>query len=890
MIDFHAREKTECLKLLKSEKSGLTHEEAKVRLAKYGKNELPRKKRLAKFKIFLNQLRGPLLYILIFAGGISLFLGHYIDAIVIFGAVFVNSVIGFFQENKANNALEKLKKIIVKKTLVMRAGQEYGINSSLVARGDVMILKAGNRVSADGRILESYGLLINESALTGESFPVEKKSAPVEAGAAVADRKSMVYAGTVIAKGYGKAVVCATGSDTQIGEVAKMVEETEEALTPLQERLADFSKFLGVVIVAISFLVVLIGILQGRSMFDMLIMGVALAVSGIPEGLVVAVTVILVLGMGELLKRKSLTRKLVAAETLGSTTVICSDKTGTLTEGNMQVSNIIIGENEFEIKTLGTRQDPPEAKAVSLALQASMMCNDAIIENPNNDLAEWKIHGSPTDSALLLAATQAGLRKDKILEVEPLVAVLPFESENKYMITLHKKMDGGYVMYEKGAPEKIIEKSFNFYHLGKIVKLTPKEKEKLNRNYENLTSRGLRVIAVAVKNINDNDFDLQQNDWSKIDRDLTFVGFIALKDPLRPEAKEMIREAAVAGVKMIIITGDHRLTAKAIAKEVGMSVNDSNVLSGEDLDKISDAKLGVMINKIMVYARVSPHHKLRIIRALQKRGEVVAMVGDGINDAPAIKAADVGISLGTGTDIAKESSDLVLLDNNFKTIVEAIFQGRNIFSNIRKVITYLISDSFSEIILIIGAIIFDLPLPLLPAQVLWINIINDGLPNFALAAEKEEKEEIMKQRPVRKDEPIINNEMKVLIFGVGIVRDVLIFIVFFWLFKRGVDIVYLRTIMFSILGFKSLASIFSLRSFKKPLWKMNFWSNHYLIFAVAASFSFLLAAIYLRPLQILLSTTPLVGFFSWMLVVCVGFASAVIIEIVKFFFTKNEKK
>jgi len=876
------------LKELKSGHKGLSQAEAERRLKKYGHNRLKEEKSLGKLTILLEQFKSPLIYILLIAGYISFLLQEYIDMGVILGAVILNTVIGFFQENKASQALAKLKKMVEHKTVVWRDGQEKQIDSGELAVGDVVALMPGSRVPADGRLLEASGLEINEASLTGESAPAKKTIEPVSKGASLPDRSNMIYAGTVVAQGTAKAIVTAIGENTEIGQIAKMVKTTKEEKTPLQIRLAGLSKFLGIVIGIISLLVVGIGIWQGRDFFEMFIVGVAIAVAAIPEGLVVAVTVILVLGMQYILKEKALVRKLMAAETLGSITVICTDKTGTLTEGKMSVAHIVIGEKEFEIKTLGSRQDEKEAKNVSLAMQIGMMCNSAVIENPKDVLDEWRIIGAPTETALLLAAYQSGLDKGELLKIEPKVDEMPFSSETKFMITLHKKKHEEYVLYEKGAPEKLLEKSSNFYHLGKLRKLTGSEKEKLSKTYENLTNKGLRVIGVAFKNlkITDWDIDKKEKDWSLVDKDLNFVGFIALKDPLRPEAGDTIKICRQAGIRPIIVTGDHRLTAEAIAMEIGFEIKKDNVITGETLDKTDDKRLKELVKKIDIYARVSPHHKLRIIKALQSRGEVVAMTGDGINDSPALKAADIGLGLGTGTDISKETSDIILLDNNFKTIVSAIRQGRIIFANIRKVITYLISDSFSEVILIVGSIILGMPLAVLPTQILWINIVNDGLPDFSLAFEKGDKG-VMREKPIKRNEPIMNTEMKTIIFGVGIARDLLILGLFSWLFYLGTEINYLRTVLFAILGFKSLISIFSLRSLRQPIWRLNPVSNIYLVIAVGISFVLLFGAIYWHPLQIILSTVSL-SLGSWLLVASIGVLNITMIEGVKMYFARKE--
>ncbi len=891
MIYYHSITIDKCLKSLKTSFNGLNNKEVEKRLKRYGPNKLPLHKPLSNFIIFFSQFNNPLILILFIAGVISLILKDVIDASIILVAIIINTFIGFLQESKANNSLSKLKSLIEHKAIVVRDGKEMVIDSSLLTVGDIIVLKAGNRVPADGRLIEAVNLQINESSLTGESISSSKRIEPLPKGVTLADRNNMVYAGTIVVSGFGRAVITSVGFNTEIGQIAKLVTETKEEDTPLQKRLKYFSKFLGISIFLLSLIVVLIGLWRGHSLFQMFLTGVALAVASIPEGLSVAVTVILALGMQSILKQKALVRKLIAAETLGSTTVICSDKTGTLTEGRMHVAHIVVGEKEFEVQSPGTRQDTKEAKIVSLALQIGMMCNDAIIENPADELASWRIVGSPTDSALLSAAIQSGLDKNKLLKIEPKIDELPFSSDLKFMITLHQKR-AGYILYEKGAPEKILEKSSYFYHHGKRIKLNKEELDKLKRNHLNLTKKGLRVIAVALREFKKLDWKTKQ-DWSLIDKNLIFVAFLALKDPLRPEAKETINVCKQAGIRPVIITGDHMLTAKAIASDVGIQVKNENIVTGDFLDKISDEELKEMVNKIDVYARVNPHHKLRIVKALQSKGEVVAMTGDGINDSPALRAADIGISLGTGTDIAKENADIILLDNNFKTIVAAIKQGRIIFANIRKVITFLLSDNFSQIILVAGSIILGAPLALLPAQILWMNIIGDGLPDFSLAFEKGDGT-VMKDKPIKRDEPLLNREMKIIIFVVGVIRDLLVFVLFFYLlnlYQNWPDnkIVYIRSFIFVALSLSSLIVIFSIRVLEKPIWHVNLFSNKFLIIAILFSFTLLLLGIYVPFFQNILSTTGL-DLKAWLVAGSIALLSLLMIEIVKYYFIKLAKK
>ncbi len=883
MTNFHSEDFKESFKVLKSSPEGLTQDEAQLRLDKNGKNELPSKKPTSKYFIFFSQFNSPLIYILIFAGLLSLLIKDFSDAIIIFFTVLINTVIGYIQEQKASNALSKLKSLIEHKANVFRNGHEIEIDSKNIVVGDVIYLKAGNKVPADARIIEAVNLQVNEASLTGEAYPSNKSISPVSPGAAVADRSSMIFAGTVVARGSGRAVVVATGLNTEIGNIAKMVSEEKDGKTPLQKRLTTFSKQIGFYIVLVNILLLIIGLMRGEEISIMFLTAVALVVAAIPEGLTVAVTVVLTVGMQKILKQKSLVRRLVATETLGSTTVICTDKTGTLTEGVMHVAHIVIGEKEFEIDALGSRQNLEEAKIVSLALQTSLMCNDAIIENPDDELSSWKIIGGATDVALYSAAIQSGLNKDKLLKAEPLVDELPFESDLKYMITLHKRKKG-YVLYEKGAPERLIEKSSHFYHHGKKSKINPKEKIKLNATYKKLASKGLRIVGVAYREFDKLEWE-KGDKWSSIDEELTFIGFIALKDPLRVETKETFELCQRAGIRPVIITGDYHLTAKAIASELGMKISDDNIATGADLDKMDDEELLEHVQRVDVYARVNPHHKLRIVKALKARGEVVAMTGDGINDSPALKAADIGIALGNGTDIAKETSDMVLLDNNFKTIVNAVKYGRMIFDNIRKIILYLVSDSFSQIILIAGSIILGFPLALLPAQILWMNIVQGGFPAFALANE-EEGEGVMDKKPLKRSEPIMNREMKTIIFVVGFLRDIFIFGIFAYMMRTSVDIEYARTFLFVSLAICSLLNVFSFRLLNRQIWTSNPFTNKFLNISVFVNLSLILLAVYFAPLQVILKTVPL-GVYSWIAIGVIAIMTNILIEFVKYI---NHKK
>ncbi len=889
MINFYNLGRRPAFKALKTSSLGLTSAEAQRRLAKFGFNSLAESKPVSRWRIFVSQFINPLIFILLLAGIISISVKEYVDAGVILLAVLINTIIGYLQENKASQSLNELKKVVEHHALVLRDGAETEIDSANLVPGDIIVLRSGQKVPADARMVESIDLQVNEAALTGESVPVYKTVKIMPVGATLADRKNMVYAATEIVSGTGRALVVATGGQTEIGQISKLVSETKETATPLQARLNKFSRLLGWIVGVIAVLIVIFGIIQKRNIFDIFITAIAVSVAAIPEGLAVAVTVILALGMKQILKKKALTRKLLAAETLGSITVICSDKTGTLTEGKMRVAHILAGGHELRAENFGDQVGDDNLATIVRALEIGIICNNSIIENTKSGLAEEKILGQPTEVALISAGLDLGLDRNKLLKREVRIGELPFSSSNKFMITLHNLAKNSYIIYEKGAPEILLAKSSSVYANDQIVSLSHREKDLLLKKYESFTAQGLRVLAVAYREIDELPWPIEteHKDWSQIDQDLVFVGLIAFKDPLRPESRAAILECERAGIRPIIITGDHQLTAYAIAVEAGINCAESEVITGEMLDRVDDVQLRSLVKKHNIFARVSPQHKLRIVEALKANGEVVAMTGDGLNDSPALKAANIGICLGSGTEVAKETSDLVLLDNNFQVIVSAIEEGRIIFQNIRKSITYLVSDSFSEIILIVGSIFLGTPLALLPTQILWINIINDGFPNFSLAFERSDKN-IMEQPPINPREPLVNREMKVIIVWYGLLRDLILLGIFFYLYHQldnlSWDISYLRTLFFALLGIKSLTGIFSLRSFILPLWKINHRHNLYLLGAFAMSVILLILAIYLPLLQPILQTKPL-SFMSWLLILSVAFTNILVLEFIKYCFT-----
>ena len=857
---------TKTLEKLETNKNGLTFKQVNERLKKYGENKLPEKKKFSTTKILFSQFQSPLVYILIIAAAIALSLKEFIDMGIILAAVFINAGIGFFQEYKAEQTFTHLKKLVTHTARVLRRNQkgkigaeEHLITSQELVPGDIIILEAGDIVPADARLIEIHNFETKEAILTGESIPSKKHIEILEEGAPLADRENMIYSGTIITRGKGKAVIVATGLKTELGKIASLLKTTEDEQTPLQKKIGHLAKITGLIIGGFCVVLFVSGIIIGRPFFEMLLISVAVAVAGIPEGLVIAVTICLTVGMQKLLKKKALTRKLVAAETLGSITIICSDKTGTLTEGKMAVAHVL-----------------PFQKVNSQdLLKIGLLCNNVIIENPEEELEKWKISGDTTEIALAQGAIHAGLERKKLLKEYFRIDEIPFESETMYMATLHQMPSKNkYTLLVKGAPEKILD----------LCQISLIQRKKIQKEFEKLTGKGLRVLAFAQKNVCEKIEHLSNEHLNKLE----FMGLIALKDPLRPEAKETIANCKLAGIRPILITGDHKLTAKTIAEEINLIKPGEKILEGHDLDKLSDEELNQVLKKTSIFARVEPKHKIRIIKALQSQGEVVAMTGDGVNDAPAIKAADVGVALGSGSEVTKSTADVVLLDDNFKTIVEAIKTGRNIFNNIKKVILYLFSDSFTEFILIGGVLLMGLPLPILAGQILWVNIIEDTLPAMALAYEKEGKE-VLKQKARGHKAKILDKEMKFLIFIIGIVTDIVLLSLFAYLYSLHFDLAHIRTIIFVGLGIDTLFYVFSCKHLDKPIWKYNPFDNMFLNLSVAFGWFMFLIALYIPFFQTILRVVPL-HWSDWLLVIGLGLMKLILIESGKLLFISPKFK
>ena len=863
-ILWHNLATTKVAEILRTDsEQGLSKEEIISRQKEFGKNKLPEEKPLSNLRMFLEQLRSPLIYILLIAGVATLIFEAYTDTIVIFGAVFLNSIVGYFQEKKASQTLKELKKIVQQHAQVVRGGKTQVVSSEELVYGDVFILNSGDKIPADGRIIEAHNLKINEMALTGEWLSAKKHIGVLEEKVPLADRDNMVYMGTVIEEGNAKAIATSTGMRTEIGTIAEIVEETKERETPLQKKLSNFSKAIGIIIAVICFFIFIEGMftlteLPPMERFkEMFTTAVAVAVAAIPEGLPIAMTVILALGMQRILKKKGLVRNLLAAETLGSTSVIATDKTGTLTQGKIRITKFITPQEVFGKKT----------KDKDLVFKIAALCNKAFVENPEDSPQEWKLNGQLTDRALLSFGLQAGFKKEELSKKMPELDEIPFDNKKRMSATLVRSSAKENFLFVVGAPEKILQ----------LSKLTEKEKETWKKEIDKIAGLGFRTLAFAVKKTSKS--DISEKDLV----DLEFTALLELSDPLRPEVKAALELCRQAGMKPIIITGDHKLTAKAIAQQLDFGIKEENIIEGEELDQLSDKEFAARVRNIEIYARVEPRHKIKIVKAWQEKGEVVAMTGDGINDAPALKKADIGIALGSGTDVAKETSDLILLSNSFNIIVAAVEEGRAILDNMRKVITYLLSDSFTEVILVGVSLLFHWGLPITAVQILWVNLIEDGPLSLCLAFEPKEKG-IMKQKPQGHNIPLLTKEMKTLIFIIGFITDVLLLGLLYWLITySGYDMPHIQSIIFAGLTIDSLFYLFSCKSLKRNLWHINPFSNKFLIIGWLFCILSLLAALYLPFLQNLLKTVPLT-FFDWQLILGLGFLNIALIEATKWYF------
>lgn len=844
-----ARPASEVLHSLNTSARGLEAADLAERQLQFGRNTLPKEKQDSWWLILLRQLNSAMVYVLLVASVISFALNDKIDAGVILAAVFLNVAVGFIQEYRADRSLTQLKSLVAELATVLRDGQVQQINTEELVPGDMLVLSAGDHISADARLVQTDSLEALESTLTGESESVAKSAAPVAATAVLADQTNMVFAGTSVTNGSGRAVVVFTGAQTELGKIASALRQEPERPTPLQKQLNQFSHLLASVVGVLTLIFFLIGLLSGRPLIDTFTLAVALAVSALPEGLLIGVTVILAVGMKRILKQNGLVRRLASAETLGSVTVICTDKTGTLTEGKMRVDRLVTWDHALGI--LGEHPEK-ELSELFMVITIGLLNNDAQVLNPKEEVEHWKVTGNLTERALLMAGASLGLDHQQLQTRHPRIHALPFNSTTKYMATLHTTPKGDKMLHVKGAPERVLAMCTRLRVDQKAVSMSPQQRARLTRDFNRMSAEGLRVLALAYTEVESGTKKISANSLEK----LVFAGFIGIKDGLRPQATAALEACFQAGIQVKMITGDHQLTAQAIAKELGLAAGQEQILNGEELATLSEQELARRLPAISVFARVSPQDKLRIVHALQRAGEVVAMTGDGVNDAPALKAANIGVALGSGTDVAKDAADLVILDDNFQTIVASIKEGRVIFDNITKTVFYLVAASFAEIILVIISILFGLPPILTAAQILWINLVTDTFPNLALTQEPQEAT-LMQEPPRSPKARIINRQLvtlTVIASGVAGLGSLGVYALI-WRLSGSVEVA--RSATFVGLSVTSLLVAFSVRSLRRPFWKSKLNSNPSLLVATGSGFVAVILATTLVPLQNILHTTSI---------------------------------
>ena len=802
------------------------------------------------------------MFILLIASLINIFLGEYKDALVVLIAANINVLVGFIQEWRADRASQALQSYEVTSAEVVRSGAVQMLDASALVPGDIVLLKAGVRVPADLRLIYVTSLTIDETLLTGESRPIAKETGALASAQGIGDRINMAYSGSYVLTGKARGVVVATGSRTQIGDIAALVGETADEYTPLQLQIKKLSWLLAAVMGSVTCLIALIGLVKKMSLQEVVTTSLALAVAAIPEGLLVAVTSILAIGMSRMLKRRALVRHLIAAETLGSVSVVCTDKTGTLTEGRMRVVRMVTNQHDCLVKNDSFEDTVLNSLDVKKALLAISLNNDADKQNEG-------FLGNPTETSLIRLAENA-YTIEKVRHDYERVGEVLFSSELKYMVTLHRMPNGKMLLIVKGAPEKV------------FAMCRASTTQPLAAAMSEMGHQGLRLLAVAQKEVNEITSSLEEQLY-----DLDCLSVFGIQDPLRAHAADTVANLENAGIRVVIVTGDHKDTAASIAQGVGISCTESTLVTGSELDSMSDEMLADKISDIQVFARVEPRHKIAIVKAWQKQGLAVAMTGDGVNDAPALKAADIGVALGSGSDVAQEVADMVLLDNNLSTIQAAVKEGRVIFDNIRKVLVYLLTDCFSEIILVSFSIIMGMPIPFIASQIFWINLVTDGFPSLALTLEPAE-DGVMKRAPRSRDESIVNPMMRTLILLIGIITDIGLFSLYYFLLaSKTFDLVHVRTIMFTAIAIDSLFYVFSVRTMHQPLWRSNPFKNKWLLGAVAIGFSLQLSVVYVPLLQSLFSTVSL-GFFEWRIIFCLSLVKLTAIEITKDIFIRKE--
>ena len=894
-VNWHAMTPEEVMAKLQTSPNGLSEEEAARRLAEYGPNELVAEKKPSLIILFLKQFKSVLVIILLAAVVLSLITGwiktgsileaheELVDAITILAIVFACAALGFVEEYRSERALELLKELAAPTAKVIRDGKERVVLARELVPGDLVVLHMGDKVPADLRLIEAVNLRIDEAVLTGESVPVDKDVAPLPEDMPLSDRINMAFSGTTVVYGRGKGVVVATGMRTEFGKIAAMVQEVREEATPLEKRMAQVGRWLGILCVVVCVLVAVLGILKGYGPLDMILWGISLAVAAVPEALPAVVTGALAVGVWEMAKRNAIVRRLPAVETLGCTSIICSDKTGTMTKGEMTVRRIYYAGKMIEITGVGYEPkgsffllkskeelNPLEDEGLALLLRAAALCNDAVLAQEEG---RYVIHGDTTEGALVVLAAKAGLDLDELRAMYPRIGEVPFTSERKRMTTVHKTPEGAVHAYMKGAPEIVLEKCDYVWDVGGPRPITDEDRRRILAVNEEMARQALRILAVAYKPL---EGELDKYDETIEMSDFVFLGLVGMIDPPREEVREAIELCKKAGVKVSMVTGDHLLTAVAVAKELNMDIK--RALTGAELEKLSDEEFERIVEDVSIYARVMPEHKVRIVEALKKKGHVVAMTGDGVNDAPALKKADIGVAMGiTGTDVTREASDMVLADDNFATIVAAVEEGRRIYDNIKKYLAYLMRCNIAEILVMVVAFLIGLPLPLTAAQILWVNLTTDGLPALALGLDPAEPD-VMKRPPRNPKESVFTLDVKLYLTLVPIaITGVLVF-TFAYFMVHGEAVA--RSVFFLSMILVELACALNSRSLTKPVWAVGPLKNRFLLVSVALSALMTIPLFYTPLLNDAFNVVP-VDLNGWLWAIGLALAMFVSVELVK---------
>jgi len=877
----------EALRLLNSRRSGLSETEAKARLLQYGPNKLKATKKTPPILVFLRQFLSPLIYILLAAVVVSAIVEHFIDAAVIMGVLLLNAAIGFIQETRAEKAMEALIQMAAPKARVRRDGSIKQIAAREIVPGDILLLETGDKVPADARLIEVSNLKVNEAPLTGESMPIDKRTEALGESVPMAERKNMVYMGTIVTYGRTTAMVVRTGMSTEIGTIAAAMQEIKPEKTPLQRSVSKLSQYIIILLLGILGLLVAVGILRGLGWLEMFLLAVAAAVSAIPEGLPAVVTVVLAMGMRIMARRNAIIRKLVAVETLGSAAVICSDKTGTLTLNQMTVRRMYVDGQWIEVTGEGYepwgefRRNGHEVslkneQALTLHLRIGALCNNSLLTCEHNFCT---IYGDPTEGALVVAAAKTGMDKEKLEKAFPRLDEIPFQSEKQYMATLHPRDGGGRVVYVKGAAERLLSLSRYLVKGDGIVPLEEDDVQDIMQANNAMAGDAMRVIATAYLDLPSELKELKDDD---VRGNLIFVGLAGMIDPPREEAKEAVRLCKQAGIKVVMITGDHKITAESIAQQLDLPPG--RAVTGVELQKMSEEELFQQVEDISVFARIEPLHKLRIVNAIKSHDYVVAMTGDGVNDAPALKAANIGIAMGiTGTDVAREASDMVLADDNFASVVAAVDEGRAIFNRLRNVIFFLLSTNIGELLALILSILFIGKAPLLAVQILWVNLVTDTTAAIPLGLEPKFGDEL-KQPPRHPKVGLIFPGLLLRIVFLAILMSIGIFLIFNWAQAR-MSLEEARTIAFcSMVAFEWFRA-FNARSDEYTVFKLGVFRNHWLLLAISVAVMLQLAVVYVPFLQVAFGTVPL-GIDKWGIAILAGGSLFVIEEIRKVLFPR----